>query len=125
MKRFLVGLAVGILLGYVASAAAGFFYSTTQLLGQRGNAFGDSFVRGYIAGVYDLMAAWYPVNQVRLGDVENKVIPYLLRNSTQLNASQYPAAFWIVGALVEEKQITQEDAVRILPADALSKMGNK
>ena len=122
MRKLIVGFVLGSILGSASVVGAGFFYSPKTLLQARGTALGDAFVRGYIVGVHDLMAGWYPADQTRMGDLEDSVTTYLLRNSPGEGAGSYPAAFWVVGSLVETKRIVKEDAARILPATMLERI---
>src|SRR5262245_20318552 len=81
MRHFIAGTCVGILLGSAIAASAGWFYSPQKLLAQRGGPCGDTLVTGYVAGVFDLMAAWYPPTQDKLGVVKDEALQDLLRNS--------------------------------------------
>ncbi len=111
MKRVLAGFLAGLLLGSAGLASAGYFYSAQDLLRLRGERNGDAFVTGYVAGVHDVMAGPYPPNQSKLGEVKAGVVDRMLR---QQDLSK-PAYLYVVGYLVAEQFISQEDIARVVP----------
>jgi hypothetical protein len=122
MRRLILGITLGVLLGSATAAVAGFFYTAPHLLALRSGGCGDAAISGYVAGIFDVMAAWYPVSQARLGDVTNDAIQDLLRASLFPDTESNPAAFTIVGTLIRRNDITKEDAARVLPVSALQQL---
>jgi hypothetical protein len=111
MKRALAGFCAGLLFGSTGIVSAGFYYSARDLLKLRGERNGDAFVAGYVAGVHDVMAGPYPPNQSKLGEIKTGVIDLMLR---QQDLSK-PAYLYVVGYLVSEQFISQEDIARVVP----------
>lgn len=111
MSKFLCGLTLGVVIATAASGWAGVYTTGADLQAQRGKPCGDSYVLGYVAGVHDLMAGQYPVTSHTTGDISRKVAEVILEADTP----RWPAAYYVVGALIRLNIIPQGDANRILP----------
>ena len=114
MSRFVTGLAVGLVLGIVSASSAGVFRTGAAFQSAWGAAegAGDSYAYGYVAGVHDLLADMYPPTSHRLRDIADRTTTRILADP---EAGKRAAAYYVVGALIDLRMITREDAYRILP----------
>ena len=112
MKRLVIGLVLGMILGTAASCFAGYFMSGSALQEARGGACGDMYVYGYVAGAHDLLAGLYPRTEHTQESIFRATIRRVLASP---NPTKLPGAFFVAGALVDLSLITQDDLNRILP----------
>lgn len=111
MKRTIAGFLCGLVLGSTGLASAGYYYTARELLMLRGDRTGNALVLGYIAGVHDVMAGLNPPTQAKLGDIRSGAIDWMLRQQDL----DKPAYLYVVGHLVREQLIAQEDVARVFP----------
>ena len=116
-NKYIISLFAFFAVASSVYATPGFFEKSEDLL-KTGNIVDKYIAFGYILGVFDSYQLHYPVTGHTAGDVVDKVTLFIRSNP---RLWEEPAVYSIVLWMYEEKLITSEDLLKILPGPLIKK----